>query len=142
VTMNSVALRVQRLKPREQVLLLLHMAQARFEGNRAAPRDVEQLFDDLALPVPTRVSNVLAGLESEGLVSRRRGKGRVWAVSPEGRRLISEFDFASDLASLTAEVVDVGSSRLGGALHPLLPPSLAPSGVAPRVGSLSRRAPL
>jgi hypothetical protein len=124
--MNSVALRVQRLAPNDQVLVLLYLAQLRGDRARISPADIENLMVELVLPVPFRVSNVLAALEREGRASRSPGRGAVWAVTPEGRQSLSNLDFVGDLRALLAEVASTGASLLGGMVHPLLPSSLAP----------------
>jgi len=113
---------------------LLHIAQLRSETGRAAPRDVEDLFIDLAITPPAKTSNVLGALEQSGLASRGRGRGAVWSLSPTGRRRLSELDLASDLPTLLAEARALGSSWFGGALHPLLPPELAPPEIATALG--------
>ena len=60
------------------------LAQARSDSGRFAPSVIDALFEELGLPGPAKVSNVLASLEKKGLVTRsRRGKGS-WKLTPEG----------------------------------------------------------
>lgn len=110
----------------DQVLVLGHIAQSRTATTGFSPSDVEELFLNLALPRAARTSNVMARLEGRALLTRGRGRGAVWRVTPEGREHIRCLDLIDDLPALLSEVENVGSSRLGGAIHPLLPPELAP----------------
>ena len=125
---DSVALRVQRLTLQEQVLVLAELA-SRGLNRRFAPIDVEDRFLSLALPMPARMSNMLATLEQQGLVSRGRGRGAVWAVTPEGRSRILSALSESDLHALVAEAAALGGSDLGHTVHPVVPVSLAPAGI-------------
>ncbi len=125
---EAVALRVQRLLLADQVLALGELA-ARHLGRRFAPRDVEDLFDTLGLPAPAHVSNALASLERQGLVSRIKGRGPVWTLSPEGRHRLSDALSELDLLSLQAEILSAGGSDLGNTPHPVVPVALAPPGI-------------
>ncbi len=131
--MNSVALRIQGLPRKDQALLLSRVAQARAGETRFAPRDVESLYADLALPAPTRVWDVLSRLESEKLLTRSRGHGSVWAVTPLGRQRASELISDEDLTAVLAESAATGLSMLGNLAHPLLPPLLAPPESVPAI---------
>lgn len=81
---------------------------------------------DLALPAPARIWNVLSRLETEGLLTRGRGQGCVWAMTPAGRHRVSELISDEDLKVVLAESATTGASILGNLTHPLLPPALAP----------------
>ena len=72
------------------------------------------------------MSNAFASLEKSSLLSRKKGKGQVWTLTPKGRsesvKLISDLD----LAALEAEMQTEGASELGHTTHPTIPPELAP----------------
>jgi len=106
--------------------VILHIAQHRSSSGRAAPREIEDLFIELAITPPNEISNVIARLERNGLASRGRGRGAVWALSPRGRDRLSGLLSDSDLPALLAEARTLGASSFGGALHPILPYELAP----------------
>ena len=59
-----------------------------------------------------------------------RGKERgTWALTPKGRAHSEDLVKDLDLAALTAEAAATGGTTLGGAVHPTIPPSLAPPGL-------------
>jgi DNA-binding transcriptional LysR family regulator len=59
-----------------------------------------------------------------------RGKARgTWALTPKGRAHSEDLVKDLDLAALTAEAAATGGTTLGGAVHPTIPPSLAPPGL-------------
>ena len=93
---------------------------------RFAPRDLDLLFEELTLPTPRNVSAVLAALETDGLVSRSRGRGAVWALTPIGRGRTAELLGDGDLQALQVEGALSVAPVLGNLTHPLLPPALAP----------------
>jgi hypothetical protein len=124
--MDSVSLRVQRLSLADQVLALGRLAEARSESGRFGPSAIDELFDDLALPRPAKVSNVLARLEGTGHVSRaRHGRGS-WRLTPAGRAKSTALIADLDLAALVAEAASEHPALFGSTTHPLIPPSLAP----------------
>jgi hypothetical protein len=124
--MDPVALRLQELDLRRQVLVLARLAEERSESGRVAPGEIDALFDDIGLPRPKRVSDVLASLEREGLVSRMKGRGAVWRLTPKGGAKNESLFTEIDLAALLSDAVAAGAPYLGSALHPVIPPSLAP----------------
>lgn len=127
--MNHVALRVQNLESHEQALILADLAGRRSNGSRVAPADVEEMFHSLALPLSGRVSNLLQSLERHGFMSRRPGRGAVWAVAPSGKRRLQDLVSDLDVVVLAAAIDANGGSNLGHTVHPVVPPSLAPPGI-------------
>jgi len=127
---NSVALRIQRSSRPDQVLVLGHLAQLRSASHRFAPRNVAALYDELVITPPSNISSVLALLERDGFLARKAGTGEVWAVSPAGRERLLEQELEGDLPTLLAEIEVGGATLLGGMVHPLLPPRLAPPELA------------
>lgn len=127
---NSVAIRVQDLEEVDQTLVLADVANRRTDTGRVSPRDIEDLFHALALPAPAYVSNKLSALEKRGLVSRTRGAGSVWALSPRGRQRVSAVITDLDLTALEAMVTESPSWAFAHTAHPVIPPTLAPPGIA------------
>jgi DNA-binding transcriptional LysR family regulator len=80
----------------------------------------------LALPLPPRVSNLMAAARKRGLLAPAKGRGRVWAVSPEGRERVRQLITDIDMAALLSEAQRSTAALFGGAVHPVIPPSLAP----------------
>jgi hypothetical protein len=72
------------------------------------------------------MSNLFARLEKARLVSRSAGKGRVWTLTPIGRGRSESLASDLDVAALMAEAAIMNGTRLGGAVHPVIPVSLAP----------------
>jgi hypothetical protein len=126
---------VQGLPVSEQVLVLGWLAEARSESGRFAPSEVDALFDDLGLPRPAKVSNVLAHLESRGNVGRLKSTRGSWRLSPAGRAKCLDLASAMDLAALSAEAIAYRAPTFGHAPHPLIPPSLAPPELLPALRS-------
>lgn len=124
--MDSVALRLQKLEKRIQALILADISEARAETGRFGPTSVLDLFDQIGLARPARISNVFASLEKGDLLSRKPGRGDVWRLTPQGkheaRSVFSELEFSE----LLAESVASEGSNLGHTRHPLVPPALAP----------------
>jgi DNA-binding MarR family transcriptional regulator len=118
---DPVALRIQHLANREQVLVLARLAESRQEGP-FAPVNIGELFDESALPKPS-VSVYLGRLEKENLVTRAAAKK--WRLTPAGRKASSELANDMDLAALTAEAA-VLAPVLAHTAHPVIPPSFAP----------------
>jgi hypothetical protein len=110
---------------RDQVTVLASLAQGRSGDGTFTPSEVGSLFVDLALPPPGRVSNVLATLEKNGIVTRGRRSGS-WQLTPVGRDTASELLSAMDLAALVAEGSATAVSLLGHTAHAVISPALAP----------------
>jgi hypothetical protein len=106
--------------------VLARIAEGRSESGRFAPVDIEQLFHEMGLPAPARMSNVLATLERSGLIARIRGRGGVWRLTPRGRADASHSFSDIDVTMLLVEAASTGSAILGRTTHPVIPPSLAP----------------
>lgn len=124
--MNSIALRVQQLSLRDQVAALGRIAQTRTDAGRFSPAELDRLFDDLGLPRPAKVANVLLRLELEGAVARLRGVRGSWRLTPVGLARVADLVTDLDLAALMAEAKAGNGSYLGHTIHPIIPPSLAP----------------
>ena len=122
--MDSVGLRVQGLAMAEQVLVLAVLAAGRSETGEYTAKHVTDLFDDLSLPGPSRIYNVLRALEASGYVRRAKGRG-LWKITPRGRTEAAGLIEGIDLAVLAAEASAHGTD-LGSTPHPVIPPSLAP----------------
>lgn len=80
----------------------------------------------MALPYPPKIGNVFQALERRGLLSRLRGRGRVWSLTPKGRNASLSLFTELDLSALLAEVATGSGTTLGQTAHPILPPELAP----------------
>jgi hypothetical protein len=115
----------------EQVLVVGRLAEARSESGRFAPSEVDALFDDLGLPRPAKVSNVLAHLERRSYVGRLKSARGSWRLSPSGHAKCLELTSELDLAALSAEAMAYQAPSFGHSLHPLIPPSLAPPELLP-----------
>lgn len=87
---------------------------------------MDALFDEIGLPRPARISNVFGSLEGQGYLSRTKGKGTVWRLTPTGTARSNELFTDVDLAALVAETVATRGPSLGSAIHTVVPPSLAP----------------
>jgi len=124
--MASVALRIQRLPLGDQVLTLARFAEGRSDTGRFGPSAVDDLFDDFALPRPTKVSNILLRLEEAGYVSRQRQARGSWRLTPAGRERSIQLVGDLDLAALVAEAAIEHPGSFGHTAHPLIPPSFAP----------------
>jgi len=90
---------------------------------------VEALYEEFALPAPSHIGNLIAGAKKRGLVAPAKGRGSVWALSPAGRERVQELITDIDVAALMAESVRTTAASLGGTVHPVIPPSLAPPGL-------------
>lgn len=122
---DSVALRLQQLPTREQVLVLAQMAEARSKDGRATPADVTKLFEEFALPAPARVANFFTSLATTKLLTKTPARGK-YRVTPLGRTTANELLSHLDVAALVAESAAYKGSELGHAIHTVVPPSLAP----------------
>ena len=64
--MDTVGVRLQSLPLADQVLSLSRLVEGRSETGRFAPADIDALFDEVSLPRPAKVSNVMGTLEKKG----------------------------------------------------------------------------
>lgn len=124
--MRSIALLLQNLAEDQQVLVLSRLAEARQEGGRFAPAVLDDLFDEIALPRPSKVSNNLSRLEREGLVARQKNAKGSWRLTPKGRALSVDLIDDMGLAALQAEMSPDRAPAFGHVAHPVVPPWLAP----------------
>jgi hypothetical protein len=115
--------------PLDQVLVLGRIAQSRAQEARFGQKDLDALYEELALPAPQYIGNVLATARRRGLLAPAKGRGAIWAVTPEGRERLGELMTDMDLAALVAEAERSTAPSLGGAVHPVIPPTLAPPGL-------------
>jgi hypothetical protein len=86
---------------------------------------VTDLFHELGLPVPPKVSNDFGALCKVGLLAKGKARGQ-YRVTPLGRDSAEKYVSDLDVAALEAEAAAYGGSELGQALHTLVPPTLAP----------------
>lgn len=132
-TSTSVGLRLQNLSQKKQVVVLARLASSRSEDGSFSPAELVVSFDAAALPRPARVSNVLAALAKDALVTRRSQAGRWW-LTPKGRDeslgLMSEID----LQIVTMEAATSSGAALGHLTHPVLPPTWAPTEIVRSLG--------
>lgn len=114
----------------EQVLALARLAVTRSGGGGFTARAVDDLFEALTLPPPSKTHNSLVSLEKQGLARKGSGHG-IWHVTPKGRARSEEAVSGIDLAALAAEASATGTV-LGGTTHPVIlpefgaPPELVP----------------
>src|ERR1022692_2627710 len=98
----TIGVRLQAMMPYEQGLVLARFAQARASDGQFAPKQLEQLFFDFALPDPGKISNLIAKLKGEKLLTKS-ARGGLWQMTPLGRQssigLLSDID----LVAFTAE---------------------------------------
>lgn len=112
------------------MLALSRLAATRSGGPGFTARAVDELFEELTLPPPTKTHNWLVSLQKQGLVRKGSGHG-VWQVTPKGRATSEKAVSGIDLAALAAEASATGTV-LGGTAHPVIlpefgaPPELVP----------------
>jgi hypothetical protein len=123
--LDSVAVRIQGLEVREQMLVLARLAQSRSGAGSFRPVEIEALCDDIGLPRPSNTSYHLRGLANSGLTVQPGGRGP-WKLTPKGRQKSVSLAGDMDLTALLAETQEVGVVSLGDTAHPVIPPSLAP----------------
>ena len=120
---NSVGVRVQGFLVPDQVLVVAQIAQRRSDKASFSPRDIEALFENLALPHPGRASDLLRTLQRRGLVRSRQTRG-AWRLTPQGIRRVQDVVSTKDLAALEIESTFVSGPNLGRTAHPLIPSNL------------------
>lgn len=124
--MDSIACRIQDMPLGDQAIILSRIAETRSEAGLFAPLDIVDLFDELGLPRPSQVSNILAKLEREARVTRPRTTRGQWKLTPVGRRDALALLSDMDLAALLAEAQSQVAPTFGRALHPTISPVFAP----------------
>lgn len=110
---------------RTQVLVLAQLGLARSGTGSVSPKEVTDLFHELALPAPARPSNDFGALAKAGHLAKGRERGR-YRLTPSGRAAAEAVVSAIDLVALEAEAATYGGTELGHALHATVPPALAP----------------
>src|SRR5882724_8186960 len=131
MTQNNVALRVQGMKPQDQVLILSQIAEARSTTARVfTAAQIAQLYLGFAIPPPKYIPDVLQKLKAKNLVTAAGAKG-VWRRTPLGKQTCDKLLSEMDLVVLAAESVSGHAPSLGTATHPVIPPSLAPPKLIP-----------
>lgn len=125
----TVGVRLQKMEFFEQALVLARLAQARFSDGQVTPKQLEELFSSFALPKPAKVSNVIAKLRKDGLLTQG-SKSSTWRMTPLGRQTSLGFLSDLDLAAFSAESAS-SSSVLGQVAHTVVPPTLAPPSLIP-----------
>ncbi len=128
MTIASVALRVQQLQWRDQVLILARLLEGRSESAQFRASEIDRLFQDLGLPGPAKTPNVLAALRRAQMVRPIASHG-VWRLTPKGRSTSTELISDMDLTALVAEASLRGGPDFGNAVHPVIPPTFAPPGL-------------
>ena len=132
---SSIGARVQALDLTDQGLVLGTILEGRGGDGRFAPTDLADLFDEIGLPRPPHLSNLLAALARRGLAGRGRlGRGR-WRLTPDGRDRARQLLTADQMLQLAREAAVHASAVLGGAVHPTLPPWLAPPDLEHRIAT-------
>jgi hypothetical protein len=98
------------------------------------------MFELLRLPRPGNISQVLARARDQGFVVRHRAGGS-WSLTPEGREHVKAVIGSIDVAAVEVELAGQDGAELSQALHPLIPPTLAPVRWAPAISRLLERFP-
>lgn len=120
---NDVGVRLQNMGVQDQTVVLARLAQARLTGVFSADA-VRELFDDLAIPPPRDVADVIGKVARKGFVMSVGRKQ--WQLTPIGRQRSLQLFSELDLAAAAAEASVGGAAYLGQAFHTVVPPALAP----------------
>jgi hypothetical protein len=89
------------------------------------PADVNRLFEELRVPVPSNTNVHLAQLRDLGLVVRRAGGGG-WSLSPVGQQAVVELIGAIDPAKVAPFLVGAEGAEFGRGLHTIISPHFVP----------------
>jgi hypothetical protein len=125
---GSVALRVQRMEPSDSAVILALIAAEQSTDGSFSPRQLEEAFLQAGIPTRSKASNQIASLRRLAYV-RPAGRLGLWKLTPLGRARTAELLSAMDVAALKAEAVAHRGSVLGGAVHSVVPPFLAPPAI-------------
>jgi hypothetical protein len=117
---------LQQLQPGDQALVLARVLESRSEERTFSPSAIDNLLLEMGIPRPGNISAVLARLQRKRFLTRGKGRGTVWKLTPTGRVRSQEVFTDIDLVALIAETQSVGGPQLAHAVHPVIPPSLAP----------------
>ena len=123
----GIGLRVQKMASSDAAVVLAQLAADRSTDGTFAPRDLDEMYALAGMPLPSKVSNQIASLRRLAYV-RDFGKGR-WKLTPVGRARITELLSTLDITALKAEASATNGSMLGGEIHSLVPPTLAPPAI-------------
>lgn len=124
--MPSMGLRLQNFKPGQQVVVLARLAEGRSGAPWCTPTELARLYEELGVPGPAKISNVLASLADKGEVTRKLGARGQWRLTPAGKAKSVELMGDLDLIALQTEAQAQGAPDLGHVLHSLIPTSFAP----------------
>lgn len=124
---GGIALRVQQMAAHDTAVVLAQLAADRSVDGTFAPRDLDAMYAMAGIPLPSRASNQIASLRRLAYV-RDFGKG-LWKLTPVGRARITELLSAFDVSALKAEASATNGSTLGGEIHAIVPPTLAPPAI-------------
>jgi hypothetical protein len=120
----TIGVRLQAMQSYEQALVLARLAQVRASDGQFAPKQLEKLFFDFALPEAGKISNIIAKLKGLEFLTKS-ARGGLWQMTPLGRQTSIELLSDMDFAAFTAESA-LSSSILGQIAHTVVPPTLAP----------------
>lgn len=121
-----MGLRLQNFKPGQQVVVLARLAEGRSGAPWCTPTELARLYEELGVPGPAKISNVLASLADKGEVTRKLGARGQWRLTPAGKAKSVELMGDLDLIALQTEAQAQGAPDLGHVLHSLIPTSFAP----------------
>jgi hypothetical protein len=126
--MDPVGLRLQSLALRHQVLALSRLAQTRSDSGLFAVADIDDLFDRIGLPPPSRTRDTVNSLiRDKALVrDRRTAPPANLKLSPRGLAQAQQLASDMDLRAAVLEARSSAVATLGETPHPEIPPSLAP----------------
>ncbi len=122
---DPIALRLQRLDPQTQTLVLASLVADRDEKKIVTPAAVSQMFVDFALPAPVKIGNTFVSLKNKKLVTPVPGRG-AYKVTPMGKEAVAEKLSGLDLVALVAEGATANAPVLGQTQTALVPYTLAP----------------
>jgi hypothetical protein len=122
---DSVAVRVQGLDDANRALTIARLAAGRANKGEFTAHELDDLFRALGLPAPSKAGNAIASMKRREWVRPGTARGS-WKMTPVGRATADSLLSGMDLAALEAEAVAGNGSLLGGTVHAVVPPSLAP----------------
>ncbi len=122
---DPVALRVQGMSLVEQTLVLAQLQADRAPDKTVTPAAVGQLFDDFALPAPTKIGNMFASLVAKKQLTKVAAHG-AYKVTPTGRAAVAQRLSGLDFVALIAEGATENTPLLGHTETALVPYTLAP----------------
>jgi hypothetical protein len=122
---HLTAVRLQGLSHQKQILALARLAESRSTSGDFSTGEIATLLSEIALPPPSRISNVFLRLEQDQFLVRSELAGR-WRLTPLGREQSLELLNEMDMAAVLAESALNSGSALGHTLHPVIDPSMAP----------------